>query len=151
MNNKDQGNLYYCIGVHLLSLVLAVLSGCATSGKSVGLGGVIGGSTGAVLGGLADPGKDGKYRTRNIVIGTALGGMAGMATGALLYQSGKEDREEAFQKGKASAPVPQGSMPRLQDPKVEAHWIESRTVGNRYIEGHFEYVISEPARWDGGQ
>ena len=46
------------------------MSGCATQSKSLALGGVIGAGTGAVLGGIADPGKDGEYRTRNVIIKT---------------------------------------------------------------------------------
>lgn len=48
-----------------------------------------------------------------------------------------------------SEPVaPAGSMPQLTNPKVESRWVEARTVGNRYIEGHFEYIIAEPLRWN---
>jgi hypothetical protein len=39
-------------------------------------------------------------------------------------------------------------MPSLKGAKVESRWIEGRAVGNRYIEGHFEHIIIEPARWD---
>ena len=37
---------------------------------------------------------------------------------------------------------------RVRDAKVESRWIEGRVVGNRYIEGHFEYIITEPTRWN---
>ena len=39
-------------------------------------------------------------------------------------------------------------MPDLKNPKVEARWIEGKVAGNRYIDGHFEYIIVEPAHWD---
>ena len=39
-------------------------------------------------------------------------------------------------------------MPSLRNPKVESRWIEGRVIGNRYVDGHFEYIISEPARWE---
>ena len=54
----------------VLALTLSVLliqTGCSTLGKSVGLGTAIGAGTGAALGGIVDPGKNGQYRTRNVI------------------------------------------------------------------------------------
>ena len=140
-----------------IALTTVIFSGCATQGKSVGLGGAIsaisaiGAGSGAIIGGIADPGKDGQYRTRNVIIGTAIGGVAGMATGALLHSNAEDKKREAYEQGKADANKSHessGSMPNLQNPKVEARWIDGRIAGSRYIEGHFEYVIVEPARWE---
>lgn len=132
----------------ILILAASVLSGCATQNKSVGLGAALGGGTGALVGSVADPGKNGKYRTRNIILGTALGGMAGAIAGHAIHDNTEKKKKEAFLKGQASSPTPDGSPPNLSAPKVETRWIEGRVVGNRFIEGHFEYVIIEPARWD---
>lgn len=148
MTKKEKANFYYFAFIHMTALSLA-LSGCATQSKSIGLGGAIGAGTGAVLGGIADPGKKGEFRTRNVVVGAALGGMAGMMTGSLIHENTEKQKEEAFQRGRASTPQQRsGNMPSLKSPQVETHWVEGKVVGNRYIEGHFEYVISEPARWD---
>lgn len=145
---QEKENFYYFALVHITALSLA-MSGCATQSKSIGLGGAIGAGTGAVLGGIADPGKDGEYRTRNVVVGAALGGMAGMMTASLVHENTEKQKEEAFRKGQASSTPPKaGNMPNLKNPQVETHWVEGKVVGNRYIEGHFEYVIVEPARWD---
>lgn len=132
------------------ALVCAVvMTGCATESKSIGLGGAIGAGTGAVLGGIADPGKNGEYRTRNVIVGTALGGMAGMVAGSVIHENTEAQKQEAFQKGQASAPrKPQGTMPGLRNAKVEAHWIDGRINGSRYVESHWEYLIVEPARWE---
>lgn len=140
------------VSSHVLSLITAlgliIQSGCATSSKSLGLGGGIGLGLGAALGGIADPGKNGEYRTRNVLVGATVGGMAGMMTGALLHETTEEKRKEAFLAGQASANKPSASPPSVKQPKVESRWIESRVVGNRYIEGHFEHVITEPTTWD---
>lgn len=145
--NRDTANFCYFSMIYLTAFAIA-LSGCATQNKSAGLGGAIGAGTGAVLGGIADPGRNGEYRTRNVIIGSALGGMAGLIAGSVIHDEMEAKKKEAFLKGRASAPqVPTGAMPSLTNPKVESHWIEGRVVGNRYIEGHFEYVITEPARW----
>jgi hypothetical protein len=137
----------------LICAVTAIgATGCATQGRTVALGGGIGVGAGAIAGGLADPGKDGQYRTRNVLIGSAIGGAAGALSGALIHDAVEERKREAHKEGevtgKAQAPEP-GTPPSLKDPQVEAHWIEPRVAGNRYIDGHFEYVIVNPARWEG--
>jgi hypothetical protein len=136
-----------------LGLVAGVVgTGCATQGKSLALGGAIGAGAGAIAGGIADPGKDGEHRTRNVVVGSALGGVAGVVAGGLLYDAGEDKRREGYEAGKKSSTKPQaGAMPALSQPKVEARWVESKVVGNRYVEGHFEYVITEPTRWEGAE
>ncbi len=141
-------NRYLLIAlIYLGTLLLA--SGCATQGKSAGLGAAIGGGTGALIGHIADPGKNGEYRTRNVILGTAVGAMAGSIAGDLSYKELESQKRDAFHKGKASAPQARdGAMPTLKNPKVESRWVEGRISGNKYIEGHYEYIISEPARWE---
>jgi hypothetical protein len=136
--------------IHLL-LASTLLDGCTTPGQSIGFGGLVGASAGAIAGGLADPGKDGEYRTRNVLLGSALGGMAGMTAGTFLHESKEKQKNEAYQKGRASGlKASSGNMPKLKEPKVQARWVESRVVGSRYVEGHFEYQIVEPAHWEEG-
>jgi len=145
---KNPKNKYITVAlIHIGALLLA--TGCATQGKSVSLGAAIGGGTGALIGHIADPGKNGEYRTRNVILGTAVGAMAGSIAGDLTHKELENQKREAFLKGKASAPQPNdGAMPNLKSPKVEARWVEGRISGNKYIEGHYEYIISEPARWE---
>lgn len=127
---------------------LLITSGCATQNKSAGLGGLIGATGGAALGGIADPGKKGEYRTRNVVVGATIGGVAGLVTGSTLFDTIKARESKAYANGRASAPRKAlGAMPSLREAKVESRWIEGRVIGNRYIEGHFEYIITEPTRW----
>ncbi|MFA6018555.1 MAG: hypothetical protein WC776_05260 [Patescibacteria group bacterium] len=45
---KEKGQFYYFVMIHLMALTMAMM-GCATQNKSVGLGGLFGASTGAVL------------------------------------------------------------------------------------------------------
>lgn len=146
MNNFRNRYLLIAL-IYLGALLLA--SGCATQGKSAGLGAAIGGGTGALIGHIADPGKNGEYRTRNVILGTAVGAMAGSIAGDLSYKELESQKRDAFLKGKASAPQARdGAMPTLKNPKVESRWVEGRISGNKYIEGHYEYIISEPARWE---
>jgi len=133
--------------IFLVSVSLAI-AGCATQNKSVGLGAALGGGTGALVGSIADPGRRGENRTRNVILGSAVGAMVGAVAGGILHDDSEKKKKEAFLKGQASAPTPDGSPPSLSAPRVETKWIEGRVQGNRYIEGHFEYIIIEPARWD---
>jgi hypothetical protein len=48
-------------------------------------------------------------------------------------------------------PAKSGTPPKLSEPKVEAHWIEGRAQGNRWVDGHWEYVILEPAHFTEGE
>ena len=132
---------------------LLVQTGCSTMGKSASLGTAIGAGTGAALGGIVDPGKNGQYRTRNVIIGAGVGAIAGGLTGSAIQESNERDKELAYLKGKESQrkSVEGKNAPSLQQPKVEAQWVESKVVGNRYIEGHFEYIIMEPTRWEAPQ
>lgn len=145
---KETASFYYFSMIYFVALSLA-MAGCATQNKSAGLGGLLGAGTGAALGGIVDPGKNGEYRTRNVIVGSALGGMAGLITGSVIHDEMDSQKKEAYLKGRASAPqASAGAMPSLKNAKVESKWIEGRVVGNRYIEGHFEYIIVEPTRWD---
>lgn len=133
------------------ALTSVMLSGCATQNKSLALGGAIGAGTGAIIGGIADPGKDGQFRTRNVIIGSSFGAIAGMAGGAVIHSNSEDKKKEAYEQGKSEATKKlqtSSTMPNLKNPKVEARWIDGKISGNRYIEGHFEYVIMEPARWE---
>lgn len=134
----------------ILSVTALLLqTGCSSMGKSVGLGSAIGAGTGAAIGGIM--GQDGNYRTRNVVIGAGVGALAGGVTGAVLHENNEKDKELSYLRGKEAerkAAKSNPSTPALQQPKVEAVWVESKVVGNRYIEGHFEYVITEPTRWE---
>lgn len=130
-----------------LLVMTIILSSCATRNQSTGLGGAIGAGSGALIGSIADPGNKGQYRTRNIILGSAIGGMAGMVAGSMSHDSIEKSRKEAFLKGQANAPSKNAVPPALAEPKVESRWIEGRVQGNRYIEGHFEHIIVEPSRW----
>ena len=145
MNQKYKMRLTW-VGLITLTLFNAA---CATQGRSTALGGLIGATGGAVLGGIADPGKKGEYRTRNVIIGASIGGIAGLVAGSSLHDEIKTREAQAYAKGRSSSPRQvAGDMPSLKEAKVESRWIEGRVVGNRYIEGHFEYIITEPTRWD---
>ena len=137
--------------IGLLSLSFALV-GCATAGKSAGLGAGIGAGTGMAIGAIADPGKNGEYRTRNVIIGGAFGAMAGAITGSLIHSSEEKQKAEAYKSGQVSAPyVDPSEQPKLVQAQWRAEVVEAKRNGNRFIPRHTEYVITEPARWEDGQ
>lgn len=131
-----------------------LLSACATESKSVGLGGAIGAGTGMLIGGIADPGVHGKYRTRNIIIGGTVGALTGMAAGGLIHSSMDKERQDGFKAGEAAESAKDadaGNAPKLIQAQWRAETVEARRIGNRFIPRHVEYVITKPARWADGQ
>lgn len=135
--------------IQLCSMVLisAFMGGCASKDKSVGLGGSLGAGMGAAIGGIIDPGKNGKYRTRNVIIGATVGAIAGGFTGNAIYDQKEQEKEIALLKSRSKSQGTPPPPPSLAEPKVEARWVESKVVGNKWVEGHYEYVITEPTRW----
>lgn len=142
---KHQKEFAYFLGIYSLAAILLFLTGCATHTKSRMAGVAIGSIGGAAIGGVLSP--DGESQTRNVIIGATLGGVAGGLIGDHFYNKKEQEKKDAFLKGQSIAPV-QGQAPNVKPPKVETYWIEGKVVGSRYIEGHYEYIISEPSRWD---
>lgn len=135
----------------VLILILTTLftqTGCSSMGKSVSLGSAIGAGTGAALGGII--GKDGKHRTRNVIIGAGVGAVAGGFAGSAIHENHKRDKQLSYLQGKEAErkSLKGKATPSLQEPRVEAIWVENKIIGNRYIEGHYEYIITEPTRWE---
>jgi hypothetical protein len=146
--NRHNSEFIYLGAIWTLALAM---QGCATTGSSLALGGGIGAGTGALVGAIADPGSNGQLRTRNVLIGTALGGMAGMVGGALLHDNSEEKEKDAYlagQKSGANKPAPPSSGPGISQPKVDIQWVDGKVVGNRYIDGHYERIITEPTHWE---
>jgi hypothetical protein len=143
------------------SVVIAnlCLAGCATTGSSVGAGAGVGAALGATAGVLADPGEGGANRFRNIVIGSAIGGALGAGTGFMIDRQAKDEKQEAFEKGKQAGVQEQasratsssGNEPRMIPAKSEARWIGDQVHGSTFVPGHFEYVILENSHWETGK
>lgn len=86
--------------VGLVSLTL-ILEGCASPGKATLLGAGVGATAGAGVGLLANPGRNGQNRARNVIIGGALGGLLGAGTGYIANDLAEKSSKEAYGKGKS--------------------------------------------------
>lgn len=135
---------------------LFLMSGCATTGKSVGLGAATGSGIGAGIGALADPGDHGDNRVRNVLIGSVVGGVVGAGSGYIVDRLVQDEKDATYQKGKKDAQQETSehpfssdtSQPKLIPARTEARWVSDQVRGSTFVPGHFEYVIIEGARWD---
>ena len=122
----------------VLILLTATLlcSACATSEKSILLGSGSGMAVGAGFGALAGGEK-------GALAGALIGGVAGGFVGYEAYQGKKkrdDDRDRAAGKS--------GSRPHLRPAQVRVKFVEDQIKDNTFIPAHFEYEITEGARWE---
>lgn len=131
-----------------------LMSGCASSSKSMLFGAGTGAAAGAGIGALVDPGPKGHGRIKNAYVGAAAGAVLGGAAGYLIHDAAEAKTSLAFEKGrsegllKASQNSESGSPPNLVPAKVEVRFVDDQVKGNVFVPAHFEYVILEPARWN---
>ena len=148
---------FQVLGLLILGLIL--VAGCASTGKSVATGAVLGGAMGSGVGALADPGKGGAHRLRNVVIGTAVVSAVGVGAGFALDHVAQDERKESYAQGKKDAEASaeghaasvSGNPPKLTPARTEARWVPDQVRGTTFIPGHFEYMIIETARWERAQ
>ena len=133
-----------------VAVFVALLSGCATSEKSILLGSTLGIGVGAGIGSQANGSE-----------GAAVGALIGAGLGGLIGYAGYKDKlkksqsvPENFQAAPfavGSASGTQGSRPRLKPAQVKVKFVEDQIKDGTFIPAHFEYEISEPAKWEGSK
>lgn len=118
----------------LISLFL-VLSGCATATRSTLLGTAVGGAIGGTLG------QGTSHNSSGTAIGAVIGASLGSLLGYLSYKSKKDI------KGEQTTTNAEDEFPSLTKPKLRSVWIPDRVEGNKYIRGHWMFVIEDPGAW----
>ena len=131
-------------------LMSLILSGCATSEKSILLGSSIGLGIGAGVG----------YNAGN-ENGAAVGAAIGALAGGLLGYAGYKEKKKKELAAQAAAPPGQFDMftpanansnrPKLRPALVRVRYVEDQVKDGTFIPAHFEYEISEPAHWEGSK
>ena len=124
--------------IHLL-LLLPMLSGCASIERSTLLGAVTAGALGTGIGLAAEK------SVGSALIGLGIGAIFG---GAMGYAAHKEQEAK---RGEFITPLIskdfKEQVPPISTPEVRRVWMAPKIESNRYIDGHFIYVIDRPAVW----
>lgn len=130
------------------------LTACATAEKSTVLGTAIGSVVGGTIGVLASQHADPGDRTTGVLLGVGLGGVLGGLIGheahkeqekkdALRGINGNSSGVEIFGGGGAN-----DKRPSLRPAQVKVRYVEDAVKDGTFVPAHFEYEISEPARWE---
>ncbi len=131
-------------------LMSVILSGCATSEKSILLGSSIGLGIGAGIG--SNVGNQ-----NGAVVGAAIGALAGGLIGYSGYQEKRKKElaaQAAAQPGQFEMFTPanaNSNRPKLKPALVRVRYVEDQVKDGTFIPAHFEYEISEPAHWEGSK
>jgi len=115
-----------------LCLLVPLIGGCATMEKSIAFGSGVGAAAGTGLG-LAVEQSAG-----SALIGAGIGVIIGGAIGYLKHHHDERDAPPSL--------AAQGDrIPTVKAPEVRRIWVPERIEGNRYIEGHYLFVIEKPS------
>ncbi len=121
-----------------LILITLMISACSSMEKSIGLGAAVGGTLGGAIGNA-----DGSYnRDKSTMQGAAIGAVLGGLIGYAAHKN--ETKKQVTVNGKVEL---EPKAPSLTAPKVRRVWVPARIEGDRYIDGHFEYVIEKTVTW----
>lgn len=126
--------------VILVVLQLLLLTSCASVEKSTVLGAFIGGTAGGLIGNAAN--DNGNRGT-----GTAVGAAIGAGLGSLIGYSAYKDKQKKEQQEVLKRNPFDSNAPSLTAPKVRRVWVPARIEGDKYIDGHYMYVIEKTSTW----
>ncbi|PIU00997.1 MAG: hypothetical protein COT74_00350 [Bdellovibrionales bacterium CG10_big_fil_rev_8_21_14_0_10_45_34] len=116
---------------------LLFLNACATTTQSALLGAAVGGVAGGAIG---------QAQTQDSQ-GTLTGAAIGVGVGALMgFLSGKGKKKEDL-KTEAKTLSDEDTYPALTKPKLRSVWVPDKVEGNKYIKGHWIYVIEDAGSW----
>jgi uncharacterized membrane protein YebE (DUF533 family) len=124
----------------LIMSLSSLLVSCATVEKSTILGAMIGGTAGGLIGSSA--GSNG-HKDQATVIGAAVG----LGLGSLIGYSAYKDKQKKEQQQALKENPFDSKAPSLTAPKVRRVWVPARIEGDKYIDGHYMYVIEKTSTW----
>lgn len=125
----------------LTLIILSIyLSACASVERSTILGAVLGGTIGGLIGN--SNGHDGR-REQSTLVGAAIGTGLGSLIG---YSSYKEEQKKQREQTLKQNPL-ESRTPFLTAPKVRRVWVPAKIEGDKYVDGHYMYVIEKTSTW----
>jgi len=123
-----------------LIIVSLYLCSCSTLKDSLLLGGGIGATAGGVAGNFI--GSNNGNPTTGTIVGAGSGLLLGALIGYSAYKSGQKPPPNT-----TSSPNSDSKTPSLSSPVVRKIWVPSKIENNKFIEGHFEFVIERQSVW----
>ncbi len=124
----------------LLVSSISLLCSCASVQRSTILGAAIGGTTIGFAGSMM---SGDQHRARGAIVGSLVGASIGGVIGYLAYKSTeRSDLEKAASVNSSSA-----NAPLLTSPKVRRVWVPAKIEGEKYIDGHYMFVIEKTSGW----
>ncbi len=123
----------------ILLASLSLLSSCATLKSNAFIGGAIGASAGAIGGTIIGS----PYHSGT---GTLIGAASGAAVGALigLLTEPKSNKSESTSTNTTDKML---DDPSFTSPEVRRVWVPDKIDGNKYIKGHYMYVLERGVVW----
>ena len=137
--------------------VFLLITGCATAERSTLLGTTIGAGVGGGLGALVSPGGRDSQKAEGALIGVIAGGIVGALIGHQAYKEQvKKDQVQSLDVNSArlemfGSATDKDKKPTLKPAQVKVHYVEDQTKDGTFVPAHFEYLISEPAHWEGSK
>ncbi len=128
------------MGKSILIIISLTFSACASMEKSAILGTVIGGTAGGLIGSSTGNGGN---RDQSTLIGAAVGG----GVGSLIGYSAYKDKQKKQQQETLKQNPFDSQAPSLTAPKVRRVWVPAQIEGDKYIDGHYMYVIEKTSGW----
>jgi hypothetical protein len=124
--------------IHLV-LALPLMSGCASIERSTLLGAATVGALGTGIGlGV-------EKSAGSALIGLGIGAIVGGAMGFAAH------KQQENKRGQLVNPFItkefKDTVPPISTPEVRRVWIPAKVEGNKYVEGHFIFVIDRQAVW----
>ena len=123
--------------IAILSICL-VLSGCSTMRDSILLGAGTMGAVGTGIGAAAG------HNVGGALLGLGIGAVFGGTMGFLTHKD-KEEKERLAKLGSKKNEEPK--VPSLTSPEVRRVWVPEKIDGNKFIEGHYLYLIERSSVW----
>jgi uncharacterized membrane protein YebE (DUF533 family) len=119
----------------IIASLFLFLNACATATQSTLLGAAVGGTVGATLG------QAQSQNSQGTITGAAIGVGVGGLLGFLSHKDKKKDETKVESKGS------EDEFPALTKPKLRSMWVPDKVEGNKYIKGHWIYIIEDPGSW----
>lgn len=123
--------------IALIAISMA-LSGCSSMKESVLFGAGTMGTIGAGVGAAAG------HNVGSALLGLGIGAVFGGTMGYFGYKD-KEEKDRLLKLGGKKSD--ESKIPSLTSPEVRRIFVPSRIEGQKFIEGHFEYIIERNSVW----